>query len=92
MPSQVRTYSEDKRLGRVYTPEGLVAEVLAAVGYDPVKYPQARLLDPACGDGQFLVAIVRRILERLPPDKWREALAGIEGWDIDPHAIEVART
>lgn len=92
MPSQVRTYSEDKRLGRVYTPEVLVEEVLQAVGYDPVKYPTARILDPACGDGQFLVAIVRRILERLPPAQWKEALAGVEGWDIDPHAVAVART
>ena len=40
-----------KRNGAYYTPEGVVAMLVQAA----VHSPDDRLLDPACGDGRFLV-------------------------------------
>ncbi|MEN3041508.1 MAG: N-6 DNA methylase, partial [Bacteroidia bacterium] len=89
MPSLLRTFSQEKLTGKFYTPEPLVEEVLEAVGYIP--RPGLRILDPACGDGQFLVAVVRRILAKLPREAWAEALHHIEGWDIDDEALRQCR-
>ncbi|MDW8417323.1 MAG: N-6 DNA methylase [Bacteroidia bacterium] len=89
MPSLLRSFSEEKLAGKFYTPEPLVEEVLEVAGYVPK--PKMRVLDPACGDGQFLAAIVRRILRELPPNEWYSALESIEGWDIDAEALHQCR-
>lgn len=90
MPSLVRKHGKEKYFGSVYTPDVLVEEVLYVVGYNPQRYPDAMILDPACGDGQFLVAIVKRILQQLPSEQWHNALSKIEGWDIEAQAIQRA--
>lgn len=75
--------SQRKRLGAWYTPPELVAAVVKAVDLAQVVGSGAggavRVLDPACGDGRFLVAV-------------RDALAAhgrvceLTGVDIDPAA------
>ena len=47
------------RLGEYYTPDWLAAHVLDQVGY--TGEPGARLLDPACGSGTFLLMALRRV-------------------------------
>lgn len=94
MPSALKAYSEVKRTGKVYTPEDLVEAVLDSVGYvagSQLLAPSTRILDPACGDGQFLIGIVRRILAFLPPSTWERALHNIEGWDIDKNALHACK-
>lgn len=94
MPSLLRSYSLEKQTGTVYTPDALVEAVLDAIGYHPGRYPEqaeARILDPACGDGQFLVGVAQRILHELPPSQWTKALSAIEGWDIDATALQKAQ-
>ncbi len=46
-------------LGEYYTPDWLAEHLLDEVGYS--GDPRARLLDPACGSGTFLVAAIRRV-------------------------------
>jgi len=48
--------AERRRRGAWYTPAGIVAEVCARAGVGPGD----RVLDPACGDGRFLVEARRR--------------------------------
>ena len=79
-----------KRLGAWYTPPALVDHVLDTV-LDPVLAGRPsgdglRILDPACGDGRFLVAAgerVRRRFGRVPDG----CLTGV---DIDRAAVAVA--
>jgi hypothetical protein len=78
-------------LGAWYTPPAVVAHVLDQV-LEPVLAarlsPQGlRILDPACGDGRFLVAAAARIRARfgfVPP-------GCLHGVDIDPDAVTAAR-
>lgn len=79
-----------KATGEVYTPTELVIEIMQKmVENDPdVFAPGKTVIDPACGDGQFLV-----------PVKWykvfvhgmteEEALNDIYGIDIMPDNVEV---
>ena len=77
-----------KNLGQYYTPAPIVNLILDAV------IPESnggligmRLCDPACGDGAFLVEVARRILDRLDEKDALEALARLDGFDIDPQAV-----
>lgn len=87
--------------GQVYTPpalvQPLVAESLAAV--DPAVRKRVRILDPACGDGAFLLACAAALAAQLPPrDEERGAQHRLRvvqqhlfGVDLDPAAIAALR-
>nr|WP_254207294.1 N-6 DNA methylase [Nocardia alni] len=76
-----------KRHGRHYTPDRL-AEFLAERLLEYVV-PQRRLriLDPACGDGELLLAVYRAATRRFPGIELR-----LTGYDLDAEAVAVART
>jgi SAM-dependent methyltransferase len=83
-----RGATERKLLGAWYTPNDLVARVLDAA-LDPVVATSPpgcviRVLDPACGDGRFLVAARERI-ERAG------RRADLTGVDVDRDAVTAAR-
>jgi len=80
-------------LGEFYTPDWLADYVLERVGY--ADAPRARLLDPACGSGTFLVRAIKVL-------KARGELSGAElvrhvreqniaGFDLNPLAVIAAR-
>ncbi|WP_066518376.1 N-6 DNA methylase [Curtobacterium ammoniigenes] len=50
-----RTIDRIRATGEVFTPSGLILEMLANVDVS-IFSPGNTVLDPACGDGQFLVA------------------------------------
>ena len=50
--------------GEVFTPPNIVADMLSLVA-DKVRHIQSRFLEPACGDGNFLTAILRERLEQI---------------------------
>lgn len=85
----------EPRLGVHYTPINLVDLVL-----DPVfegLAPTARVLDPACGSGVFLVESLRRLVwlrsnaEPLSRELVRDTLMKqVRGVDISPAALSVA--
>jgi hypothetical protein len=77
-----------KQLGAWYTPTDLVDAVVDAVitpGFVSSRAHPIKVLDPACGDGRFLVA-ARDRLETLG------ATSVLVGCDLDPAAIEIARS
>jgi len=86
-------------LGEYYTPDWLARRVLDDVGYR--GEPDARLLDPACGSGTFLVAAINRIRARWeaagrtrgwePGRLCRAILAGVVGFDLNPLAVLSSR-
>ncbi|HAQ67552.1 MAG TPA: hypothetical protein DCR70_07455, partial [Phycisphaerales bacterium] len=77
-----------RRAGTWYTPTDTVTRVLdAAMTARPTKAFSA--CDPACGTGNFLVAIA----DRLKANGWTGAriAAAVHGMDLDPFAAAVTR-
>src|SRR5712664_3250776 len=55
--------SERKKRGHFSTPPLLVEQILDACGYRPdQKLAHLRVMDPACGSGNFLMGAARRLI------------------------------
>jgi len=65
--------------GQVYTPLPLATRIV-----DGLRWAPGDLLDPACGDGVFLEAAVRRAAREDRP------VSQVMGWDLDPDAVSAA--
>ncbi len=86
-----------KSLGEFYTPDWLVEHSVAKLGYNDTKWLTARVLDPTCGSGSFLLetleqkrraAVVAgwdagRIVDMLTTTVW--------GFDLNPLAVQSSR-
>ncbi len=88
---------ERKRRGHFSTPPELVEQILDACGYTSARdLSLLRVLDPACGSGNFLAAAARRLLLSGQPSdlSTTELLAAIQrnlwGFDPDPVACFLA--
>lgn len=82
-----KTYTQEKKLGQIYTPSHIVAKMLDDVGYVGADIVGKSILDPACGDGRFLVQVVERIIEQSKHSDLVHNLSFVQGWDIDEDAI-----
>ena len=79
--------SRRKALGAWYTPDALVDHVVT-VAFDGLpRRARWRVLDPACGDGRFLAAARRHLLDGGVADDAIELV----GVDLDPSAVAAAR-
>ena len=84
--------SQRKAQGAHYTPEPLVAHLIgeATRGWKPSS-PAWKLVDPACGSGNFLVAAARELAPRVRERMARFLAERVHGVDIDPVAVKLAR-
>lgn len=84
--------SRRKAQGSHYTPVELVDYLLAEAirGWKPSARCW-RLLDPACGSGNFLVAAARTLSARLGEPMAVVLATRVHGFDIDPIAVKFAR-
>lgn len=86
-----------KALGEFYTPPDVVDFILDALDYQGYRITTARLLDPACGSGTFLVHAVNRYLQasegRNPAVVLKGLIDGLRivGFDINPFATLMAQ-
>ncbi|MEU2254357.1 N-6 DNA methylase [Nocardia xishanensis] len=79
-----------KRHGRHYTPSALarfLARRLLAHAPRPGPNGELRVLDPACGDGELLLALHREAAALLPGVRLR-----LTGYDLDESGLAAART
>lgn len=82
-------------LGEFYTPDWLVDYTLEAVG--PVSWLDKRVLDPTCGSGAFLLAVLRRIRDEAVSAGWnagrivQHLCTSVWGFDLNPLAVQTAR-
>jgi hypothetical protein len=88
-----RLVKSDERvrdLGEVFTPSATVQEILDLLPeYMWVVHPSPTFLEPACGDGNFLVAILHRKLERVAASYRAQRLpAGTDAGAAQFHALE----
>ena len=91
MATLSRTYSAQKLRGQVYTPPFVVEKILGMAGYDGPHVLNKSVLDPACGDGRFLVAVAQKIVEWSPPNDLAHNLSCLHGWDLDETALNLCR-
>ncbi|GAB3171339.1 HsdM family class I SAM-dependent methyltransferase [Telluribacter humicola] len=91
MASLVRTYQKKKLLGQIYTPAHIVEKILDEVHFKAEAVTGKTILDPACGDGRFLVAVVQRIIQYSPAHSLSDNLHKVYGWDIDAEALALCR-
>jgi SAM-dependent methyltransferase len=82
-------------LGEFYTPDWLVDFTVAKARQG--AWLNKRVLDPACGSGAFLVAILRRIRDEATHAGWdaesivRHLCTSVWGFDLNPLAVQTAR-
>ena len=90
-------------LGEYYTPGWLAEHVLDQVGYS--GQGEARVLDPTCGSGTFLLAALRRWRQGEGAGSWEQGVRGcsqlrapcslpflpVVGFDLHPLAVAAAR-
>ena len=73
----------------IYTREPVVEQVLDHVGWPRVGNS---LVDTSCGDGAFLVAAIRRLLDTSSSGTGHQSLANrVQGWEIHFQAVAEAR-
>lgn len=84
-----RTVERVRATGEVFTPTSLVIEMLSGIPLDTFA-PGRTVLDPACGDGQFLVAAkwVKVLAHGMSE---QAALGDIYGIDIMRDNVDLCR-
>ena len=104
----IKSRDRVKDLAEVYTPGHVVEDMLDLVSRqslatshrDVTRNPGARFLEPACGNGNFLEAILTRKLSAVAGMKLRQerfefqtllATTSVYGIDIDAQNVEEAR-
>ncbi len=91
MASLTKEYSKEKLTGQIFTPDFVVEKILDDVGYNSKAIPGKSILDPACGDGRFLLKIAQRIIKFSKKSDLEDNLAQIHAWDIDAEALKTAK-
>lgn len=85
-----------RRFGCFYTPAPVVEFILDRVGVQVGNLLGARILDPACGHGQFLLPLLRRLVAAgkqtgTPPTAIEKLIReNLWGCDVDGQAVQAA--
>lgn len=80
-----------KATAEVFTPDGLVEELVKETGLKNINNPKNQIIDPTCGDGQFLAYILYcRLKKGVPLLTALKTLYGIEK-EKDNHRLCQAR-
>jgi len=85
-----------KSLGEFYTPGWLVTYAVDQV--DVQNWIDARVIDPTCGSGSFLVELISRKREEAsnlklsPTSTVQMIIKTVWGFDLNPLAVQAART
>lgn len=85
----IKSNKRVKDAGEVFTPIGLVDEMLEKLPQEVFTNPEKTFIDPACGDGNFLVRVLERKIQNGSTPL--QALQTIYGIDIMPDNIDECR-
>ncbi len=75
-------------LGEYYTPDWLCERIVKEFEFKPTD----KILDPSCGSGSFLRAVIGRIRKLRPRVKVEDLNEQIYGIDIHPLSVQIAKT
>lgn len=84
-----RNQERVKTYGEVFTPTGLVRDVLSKLPTDVFADPTKTFIDPACGNGQFLDEVIRTKVKN--GSTVLKALDTTYGIEIQPRWVQVCR-
>lgn len=82
-------------LGEFYTPDWLVDFTLSKA--NKTSWLGKRALDPTCGSGAFLIALIRKKIAEAKQNGWNdlktleEVCSTVWGFDLNPLAVQTAR-
>lgn len=77
-----------KRLGQVFTPEWVVDLILDKVDYKGTSILDTYVLEPGCGNGNFLVALIERYITSAREMKYPDSKI-IQGLETYIYGIEI---
>jgi hypothetical protein len=86
-----------KSLGEFYTPDWLVEHAVTKLGYDDAQWLIARVLDPTCGTGSFLLEAIAQKRRAAQAAGWDAArtvdmlITTVWGFDLNPLAVQSSR-
>ncbi len=92
LPEKIRA-----ELGAYYTPPVLAERLLDLAASEGIDWSRARVLDPACGGGAFLVPVVARMLSHhrvqalSPLERIQHVEGHVAGIELDPFAAWMTR-
>ena len=89
MSGIIRDSARLKQTGEYFTPTELVDEILDRVPIHFFTDPTKKVLDPSCGDGQFLASVLLKKLQN--GIDFATALNTLYGVDIMPDNIELCK-
>ena len=75
-------------LGEYYTPDWLCERVVEEFDFKPTD----KILDPSCGSGSFLRAIIARFRKLHPQMPLLEICDNVFGIDVHPLSVQIAKT
>ncbi len=75
-------------LGEYYTPDWLCERVVSELHLER----HYQVLDPACGSGSFLRALVSRFRKQWPEMTAQQLCSQINGIDVHPLSVQIAKT
>lgn len=77
-----------RALGEYYTPDWLCERIVGEFTF----VPGDKILDPACGSGSFLRAVIRRMRDINPDMTVEDINDAVYGIDIHPLSVQIAKT
>lgn len=95
MNNQIRTKDRVRNLGEVFTSPREVNAMLDLIPPEQFINPLSTWLEPACGNGNFLIEILARKFSHCPPNEIQDIYAlkvvsSLYGVDIDQHNVDEA--
>ena len=93
---QIKSRQRVKHLAEVFTADREVQAMLDLIPEHQYRNPLSTWLEPACGNGNFLIAILQRKLAYRPEGMGADihalqALSSLYGIDIAPDNVEEAK-
>jgi len=86
-----------KSLGEFYTPDWLVEHAINKLDYSDDEWLEARLLDPTCGSGSFLLEAIEQKRRAAQAAGWNAErttamlVTSVWGFDLNPLAVQSSR-
>ncbi len=77
-----------QKLGEYYTPDWLCERIVSEFEFTATD----KILDPACGSGSFLRAVIDKLKRDLPGAKIEDINEQVHGIDIHPLSVQIAKT
>jgi len=89
----IKSKERIKEFGEVFTPAWLVSDMCDLVNNEIIN-EDTSILEPCCGNGNFLIEILRRRLSKpnKTTDYIRKSIQSLKGIDILPDNVQEAKS